>query len=995
MKADAHTPAQIFGNQIRYVVPLYQRPYVWSKDDQWQPLWDDVRTLAERVLTAPAVYGAPPVSPHFLGAIVIDQLPSAVTHIGARAVIDGQQRLTTLQLLLDAAQEVVARHGRPYDAEALRDLVLNKAAIALDPDHVFKVWPTDRDRDAFRAAMSDHATPTSDQSRTKIAQAHAFFVDAINAWLAEDGEGAENRLAALTLALRDHLRMVVIDLEPGDNAQVIFETLNHRGAPLLAADLIKNLVFQLAESQGRDTQKLYDEYWRELDGDYWRQMVAQGRLYRPRIDVFMHRWLVMKLLREVPVDRVFTEFRDHVAFVPDADVEEVLAELAADAAVHRSWDGLPVGSAAERFHYRVLNAMDTKVVAPVFLWLTRHPATEMPNAQRDKALGAVESWLIRRMLARVTSKDYNNAAIDLLRALVEAGPSVAGDTAESFLASANAESRFWPDDERVRSNLTDDRVYQTMTRARLRMLLEVLEDHARTDLGEGQPAPRGLTIEHVMPRAWKEYWATSLPADPDEAAERDGLVHTLGNLSLVTGKLNPTLSNRPWTDQQAKAVNAGNKGKREYLLQHSNLKLNAALIMENPDGWTDEDIRSRTAVLIETLLRRWPVPSTAAQPGGVVSSVLEDSAPALSVEESDGWSTSDSALQDARMLWESISPVARDVLDTLCSVAPEAVGADDLAERVALGSGRRGVSGVLSGIARVAETLDRPSPVAWQEGEPSIYWVTEVVAQTLEAAKPGDGTKAVPLEVGSMERPDVATILHEAAERARVAGNSGVAAGHVDPGALEVLLHDALEYLRSRPSVPSPVGEGWTRVAASQSGLMPHWVELTGWDTDEEKVPFRPLRAEVFDLLEQRGDIVKPPGQGMPIDVSPALSLRVGSAAQAPRPRDTSGPRVRTRHEVTGSILPLIEAGLVKPGDELLHDQIRTGVRVRASVTAGGRIETSAGTFDAPSPALRALVGYEVNGWQEWTHVPTGELLSSLRSRLREDPIRADRGRPD
>ncbi|MEP7740230.1 DUF262 domain-containing protein [Nocardioides sp. 31GB23] len=119
MKANTLTPAEIFGNQIRYVVPLYQRPYVWTKEAQWKPLWDDVRALADRVLETPDVYGAPPVPPHFLGAIVIDQLPGPVTHIGARSVIDGQQRLTTLQLLLDAAQSIVEQHGRPVDASAL------------------------------------------------------------------------------------------------------------------------------------------------------------------------------------------------------------------------------------------------------------------------------------------------------------------------------------------------------------------------------------------------------------------------------------------------------------------------------------------------------------------------------------------------------------------------------------------------------------------------------------------------------------------------------------------------------------------------------------------------------------------------------------------------------------------------------------------------------------------------------------------------------------
>lgn len=112
MQANTHTPAVIFGSHVRYVVPLFQRPYVWTEDEQWGPLWDDVRTLAERVMEAPVGYGATPVAPHFLGAIVLDQQPNPAGFIQVRHVVDGQQRLTTLQLLLDAAQEVTEKHGK-------------------------------------------------------------------------------------------------------------------------------------------------------------------------------------------------------------------------------------------------------------------------------------------------------------------------------------------------------------------------------------------------------------------------------------------------------------------------------------------------------------------------------------------------------------------------------------------------------------------------------------------------------------------------------------------------------------------------------------------------------------------------------------------------------------------------------------------------------------------------------------------------------------------
>ncbi|TIC86709.1 DUF262 domain-containing protein [Nocardioides sp. GY 10113] len=616
MKALTHSPAEIFGNAIRYVVPLFQRPYVWNEKDQWQPLWEDVRAVAERLLDAPAAaYGAPQVPPHFLGAIVIEQQISPVAHIGVRHVIDGQQRLTTLQLLLDAAQWVVARHGAEMDAQALLVLVENNRAMSANPDDVFKVWPTDRDQDAFRAAMDDDTVVPASLSGSRIAQAHKFFVEVVQEWADLSGDPGKvvARLSALTRVLRDHLRLVVIDLEPGDNAQVIFETLNHRGSPLLASDLVKNLVFQIATHQQLDVEALYRKHWRDLDDDHWRQSVAQGRLYRPRIDVFLNRWLTMKLLREVQSDRVFSDFRDFLMTGGQDDVAGLLAEISRDARIHREMESLPLDTVPGRFHYRVLKAMDTQVVAPFLLWLLRQPEGHLPEEQRDKALGSLESWLVRRALCRVTTKDHNRVVLELLKEVEEHGAEVAGDTVERFLAGQSADSRYWPNDATLAVRLSEEPVYSSLIRARMRMLLEAMEDRLRGPLGEGQPCPQGLTVEHVMPQAWREHWGADIAGDELAGLRRDRLVHTLGNLTLVNAKLNPTLSNRPWTDAESASRGLPGGGKRDYLLQHSQLSLNSRIVTAHPVSWTEDDIRARTAEAVEALVEIWPCPSDAVQ----------------------------------------------------------------------------------------------------------------------------------------------------------------------------------------------------------------------------------------------------------------------------------------------------------------------------------------------------------------------------------------------
>lgn len=631
MKAQTLTPAEIFGNQVRYVVPLFQRPYVWTREDQWEPLWLDVCALADRLLestSAPYMPGGLP--PHFLGAVVVDQPLTATGFIAVRTVIDGQQRLTTLQLLLHAAASVVEQHGAAMDAQALRVLVANPPGIVHEEQDQFKVWPTDRDQEAFRAALGARPVP-AELTGQRLVQAHDFFAQSVTGWAEPlgDPDKCVRRLNALTHALREHLKLVVIDLEPGDNAQVIFETLNHRGAPLLAADLVKNLLFQLASAQGADLGGLYRSSWRVFDSDYWRQPVAQGRRYRPRVDIFLNYWLVTRTLREVPADRVFTEFRDYVR-VLGLPVREVMADLHADGEVYAGLESLPWSSIPGTFYYRVVRMLDSAAVGPLLLWLLRRRDEPIPTVQVHRALGAVESWLVRRTLCRMTLKDLNRVVVELLRELSEHPIEQAGQVIEEFLARQGSDSRLWPTDEQLTDALGADTIYTHLSRGRLRMVLEAIEDDLRGPMSEHEHCPRGvLTIEHVMPRGWREHWGADLADDLPGALRRDRIVHTLGNLTLVNGKLNPALSNRSWTSANTAPPTAAHQGKRDLLLAHSVLKLNARLATAHPDAWTEQDINERTLALAQRVCALWPRPDSPAptKPSAPIAAVTSAPAP--------------------------------------------------------------------------------------------------------------------------------------------------------------------------------------------------------------------------------------------------------------------------------------------------------------------------------------------------------------------------------
>lgn len=599
MKADTLTLKQVFSKDIRYVVPMFQRPYVWNQTKHWEPLWEDIRTTAERLMRAQsdsAMPSSPPfneaVTPHFLGAIVLDQIPTGVAFIEARHVIDGQQRLTTLQLLLDAVQEVVAAHGAAIDSKTLAKLVLNDTDVITIDDHRFKVWPTNIDRDAFRAAMSDGVDATSFDG-TAIADAHRYFAKQATEWICEEGDPAL-RANVLCTTLHSLFQLVVIDLEPHDNAQVIFETLNARGTPLLAADLVKNHVLQAAVALGLDAEALYEKYWRPFDAPYWRQEIKQGRLVRPRIDQFLNYWLELRSGAEVQAHDVFPSFRRLLS--ADENINGMLADLARNGAVFEQLHASPDHSLAGTFLYR-WSVLEAQVLTPLLLWLFGQDEVALPRGQLHLALSSIESFLVRRSIVRQTTKNYNVLFLSALSVASSGDTQTAGSRITDFLAGQDADASYWPQDDEFARALVTSPLYKLLKRARLRMLLEAIEDDLRTPKSEDEYVTRGsLTIEHLLPRGWTtESWP--LPCVSDVATEsetRNVLLHTLGNLTLVSSSLNPSLSNGPWSAKQPKIDEHG------ILLLHKSFM--------GSDTWNEDEVLIRGRHLAGLALQIWARP---------------------------------------------------------------------------------------------------------------------------------------------------------------------------------------------------------------------------------------------------------------------------------------------------------------------------------------------------------------------------------------------------
>jgi hypothetical protein len=255
METQVRTPQMVFMQPQRFVVPLFQRPYVWNEENQWEPLWNDVVRVTDRVLARPSERH----HPHFLGAVVLQQVQKQTGQMQERTIIDGQQRLTTLQLLLDALHAELLSVQALQPAMRIEPLVTNAEPFCSKPEDCFKVWPTNRDRPAFNAIMG--AKPPVDYSTLghrgeRMVEAHRFFSEQAREWLSLDRpEATQRRAAAIETVVRELLQMVVIDLAADENAQEIFETLNARGAQLTAADSSRTLCSSDCPRPARNSRK--------------------------------------------------------------------------------------------------------------------------------------------------------------------------------------------------------------------------------------------------------------------------------------------------------------------------------------------------------------------------------------------------------------------------------------------------------------------------------------------------------------------------------------------------------------------------------------------------------------------------------------------------------------------------------------------------------------------------------------------------------------------
>jgi hypothetical protein len=570
MKAGEVVFQQLLDGKIQYRVPLFQRTYSWTQGN-WEQLWDD---LLE-------VYDADPRLAHFLGAVVTLPIPDSPENANKYMLIDGQQRLTTLLILVATIRDL-ARASGANDALAheIEDNCLRNV-YAPRADEALKFQPTDADAVAFTAVIEGR-----DPGRTRIGDARRYFERAIAAGN-EGGQPIDLRI--LKSVITDYVNLVSIRLDRDDSPHRIFESLNHTGMPLSDADLVRNHVFMRLKTEAAQRQ-MYRDHWFPM------QSRLEPENERSELTDFFWRFLMMQ--GELPrYDQVYEGMRAWIDGCVDRDNESlptVLDELDRFSTLYlRITHPQAVPQSKELAEQlRRLNAWEVSVAYPFILFAldlaTRTPTSAITEVDLIAVLRMIESYVVRRLICGIPTNRLRRIFGRMPRQV----------STEHFVASAEQYllANEWPSDDLFRERFQTNPLYQNARLDRTRQILLTLE--RRLEGKEHVEITPTITVEHVMPQTLTEWWKTAL--EPDAAVVHETWLHTAGNLTL-TG-YNSELSNLP--DKQA-------------MLADSKFALSKEIVAAS--GWTATEISDRARHLADLAVELWARPVALAPPAVTLS----------------------------------------------------------------------------------------------------------------------------------------------------------------------------------------------------------------------------------------------------------------------------------------------------------------------------------------------------------------------------------------
>ena len=578
MKGNDHDVLSILmGSSKRYFIPVYQRKYSWDTGNCERLFFDTVRLTRKEDKD----------EKHFFGSIVDAHLKGG--NKDDFIIIDGQQRLTTVSLMLIALRKAIKNGKVRVDDSSISNRIWNDYLVDVYKNNEPRLILTDEDAKAYEFVLNDKEDKFIDGSTITENFNDLYSLVCRMPCTADELYNAIGRLL-----------LIEIYAEGEDDAQQIFESINSLGKPLAKSDLIRN--YMLMNLTNETQKKFYDDYWKEVEGNI--QVGLDKKKAEETTERFFRDFLSVKNGAIPRFDEIYDEFKDYVR---DKEKEEVFKDLVYYSKLYKILLKTDSGDAfADRILKR-LNTLEMTVSYPYLVNLLEY--REKGNLKDDEfeaVLQVLETYAFRRQVCGKPSNALNKIFLTLHNEVLRLKEE--GDTYSSvliFVLESKVGSGAFPGDDMFKEKFATADFYNAQTKSRLYLFsrLEVAgskegnEDHVISLMK--QSADEGkATIEHIMPRTLTDAWKQDL--GPEWQRIYDKFINTIANLTLSS--YNPDYQNYTFI----------NKKTREHGYNDSHFSLNDYL--KTCDKWTETELLERQQRMVKLAMKLWPYPISEFKP---------------------------------------------------------------------------------------------------------------------------------------------------------------------------------------------------------------------------------------------------------------------------------------------------------------------------------------------------------------------------------------------
>lgn len=563
MKGDAKKLLQYMeGSTKRFVIPVYQRNYDW-KIENCKQLFDDLERVIKNNRKS-----------HFFGSIVAAQDEDG--GLSEHLIIDGQQRLTTVSLLLLVMYHLLSQGAKESNDPQLKDKIFEEYLVDKwqPKEKRIKLKPIKDDQKAYNSLYSDTAENIKDSTLTAN---YEYFRDRVlNTSISMDD---------LYKAIQ-RLEIIDISLNKDDDPQLIFESLNSTGLDLSEGDKIRNYILMgLPKDKQED---YYEKYWNpiEINSDY-------------QVDSFIRDYLSMKKLRIPNIGKVYVSFKEYLEEKQIADIEPILEDLRKYSIRYRTL--IKTSDPADEMEWYIfrLNKLETNVARPFFLEVLR--LLDEGKISKDDAtetFAVVENYIFRRIICDVPTNALNKIFVTLHNEVMRYD-----GTADNYLGkmkyalSAKRESGRFPSDEEFAECLANKNIYGMRSKNR-KYYFERIENFGILETKDvWNHLDNGTySIEHIMPQSLSDRWRKDLSQDGDPDEIHEAWLNKAANLTLTA--YNSNYSNSPFVDKRDM-----DKG-----FNKSGLRMNKWI--SDQERWGVRQLTERNDALVSQALTIWSYPET-------------------------------------------------------------------------------------------------------------------------------------------------------------------------------------------------------------------------------------------------------------------------------------------------------------------------------------------------------------------------------------------------